>query len=192
MQRVRERERERESIRHIRVIERSRAFTRRERASSVRTVSSRLNRTEFTGAWKRSWTVFAHTRVIRRQKSCRLMSYCAPPGAISVNFGPHRFSPPIYRRFAHPHTIPPFEWRRVLDSFLFVSRRKRHHVLRDWDTLVRDDSMLGLLFLCYSWAVGEILRVFSLRLCYVRWINCKKRTKYFHFVSFSNIITLLL
>lgn len=73
MQRVRERERERESIRHTRVIERSRAFTRRERASSVRTVSSRLNRTEFTGAWKRSWTVFAHTRVIRRQKSCRLM-----------------------------------------------------------------------------------------------------------------------
>lgn len=31
-----ERKRERESIRHTRVIERSRAFTRRERASSVR------------------------------------------------------------------------------------------------------------------------------------------------------------
>lgn len=37
------------------------------------TVGSRLNGTEFAGTWKRSWTVFAHTRVICRQKSRRLM-----------------------------------------------------------------------------------------------------------------------
>lgn len=117
-------------------------------------------------------------------------SYCAPPGAISVNFGPHRFSPPIYRCFAYPHTIPPFEWHNDgsrLFSFRFTTWAPPFCVTETHScTMIR-----WLLFRCDSCMMIADSKVVSeivwgyVTLCYDKWINYRKRIKYFHFVSSS-------
>lgn len=139
------------------------------RTGQQRTVSSRLNRTEFTGAWKRSWTVFAHTRVIRRQKSCRLMQRVIVLRRVqSRSTSAHT---DFRRRFidaSRTHTLS-FEWHNDgsrLFSFRFTTWAPPFCVTETHScTMIR-----WLLFRCDSCMMicgFEIINSFSLRLCYV-------------------------